>query len=96
LVLRASSGFPSKTTAPLFRIMTRSAIRIAAATFCSTRRAVLARERDGGGFTIVRRYTGKANRIFEVSVTYHLPGEHVFLMELLRQQTDEAIPARPW
>ena len=50
--------------------------------------ALLKAERDGGGFTIVRRYTGKVNRVFEVSVTYHLPGEHVFLMELRRQQTE--------
>jgi len=50
--------------------------------------ALLKAERDGGGFAIVRRYTGKLQRIFEVSVTYHLPGEHVFLMELRRQQTE--------
>jgi DNA-binding GntR family transcriptional regulator len=50
--------------------------------------ALLRAERDGGGFAIVRRYTGRLRRIFEVSVTYHLPGEHVFLMELRRPQTE--------
>jgi DNA-binding GntR family transcriptional regulator len=50
--------------------------------------ALLKAERDGGGFAVVRRYTGRLNRIFEVSVTYHLPGEHVFLMELRRQQLE--------
>jgi GntR family transcriptional regulator len=50
--------------------------------------ALLKAERDGSGFAIVRRYTGKLKRIFEVSVTYHLPGEHVFLMELRRPQTE--------
>lgn len=50
--------------------------------------ALLKAERDGGGFAIVRRYTGKLMRIFEVSVTYHPAGEHVFLMELRRSQNE--------
>jgi GntR family transcriptional regulator len=50
--------------------------------------ALLKAERDGGGFAIVRRYTGKLKRIFEVSVTYYLSGEHVFLMELRRQPSE--------
>jgi GntR family transcriptional regulator len=41
---------------------------------------------DGSfGLGVIRRYVGRNDSIFEVSMTYHAGDQHVFLMELRRQ-----------
>jgi GntR family transcriptional regulator len=39
-----------------------------------------------GGLTVIRRYTGKTGKLFEVSMTYHAEKQQVFLVELRRQK----------
>ena len=48
--------------------------------------ALLQQKAGRAGLTVIRRYTGRSGKLFEVSVTYHVENRHVLLVELRRQK----------
>lgn len=64
-------------------IIERVQVEVVAGPLPSEAQAVLG-EGSGIGLTVIRRYTGRTGQLFEVSMTFHSEGQHVFLVELRR------------